>query len=302
MVAPGPSHLFRLDGETLVPTDLVRGPWDHGLQHGGAVCGALGWAMGRKLVDAAAPDQPPSQLCRLTTEILRPVPVAPLRFRTDVVRHGKRSQVIGAELLADDRPVARATSQWATPQAATEEDGSTNESGPADGAGPADTSTLTRWLRTEGDPAVPRRPVTVTDPGASDIGYPRPGFNCDAFELRCLVGSTEEPGPGIVWARLRGPVVEGHQATTADRLATVADLANAVGWDLSPNEAPMINPDLTLQLLRYPRGEWICLDAEGKVSAAGIGMMETTLWDGDGRFGRVLSTMVESPVALAVDL
>ena len=60
--------------------------------------------------------------------------------------------------------------------------------------------------------------------------------------------------------------------------------------------------DLTLQLVRYPRGEWICLEAEGKATAAGIGMMETTLWDGDGRFGRVLSTTVESPVSLVVDL
>lgn len=298
MVATGPSHLFRLDGDTLLPTDLVRGPWDHGLQHGGAVCGALGWAMGRALADdstngAAAEVGPaPSQLCRLTTEILRPVPVAPLQFRASVVRRGRRSQVIDAELFAGGRTVARATSQWATPRS-----GDDHQRRGAD-----DTIEMDRWLRSVGDPAVPRRPVTATDPGAADVGYPRPGFNCDAFELRCLVGSTEEPGPGVVWARMRGQVVEGHEPTEADRLATVADLANAVGWELSPNDAPMINPDLTMQLVRYPRGQWICLDAAGKATAAGIGMMETTLWDGDGRFGRVLSTMVESPVALAVDL
>ncbi|MEL6981748.1 MAG: hypothetical protein AAFO29_04925, partial [Actinomycetota bacterium] len=161
---------------------------------------------------------------------------------------------------------------------------------------------LEQWLRMVGDPAVPRRPAIVADPGASAIGYPRPGFNCDAFELRCLVGSTEEPGPGVIWARMRGSVVEGHPPTTVDRLATVADLANAVGWDQSPNDTPMINPDVTMQLLRYPRDEWICLDAKANATATGIGMMETTLWDGDGRFGRVLSTMVESPVALAVEL
>lgn len=292
VVIAGPSHLFHLAGESLIPTTLVRGPWDHGLQHGGAVCGALGWSINRAIAhdrggdEAGGSDDPRSRLCRLTVEILRPVPVAPMQHRASVVRRGQRSQVVDAELLVDGRLVARATSQWATIRPDT---GSTT----ADDGDQA----LDRI-----DPAVPRRPQLVTDPGAGDIGYPRPGFNCDVFELRCLVGSTEEPGPGTVWARMLGGVVEGHPADPVDRLATVADLANAVGWDRSPNDAPMINPDLTLQLLRYPNGPWICLEAAGKATASGIGMMETTLWDGDGRFGRVLSTMVESPVALAVDL
>ncbi len=285
MVVAGPSHLFHLQGERLIPTDLVRGPWDHGLQHGGAVCGALGWtihqAIERGDTDRQGDhgDRARSRLCRLTVEILRPVPVAPLEHRATIVRRGRLSQVVDAELMVDGRLVARATSQWASirPEEAAIEQGTT-------------------------DPAVPRRPPTASDPGASEIGYPRPGFNCDVFELRCLIGSTEDPGPGTVWARMLGGVVEGHPAEPVDRLATVADLANAVGWDRSPNDAPMINPDLTLQLLRYPNGPWICLEAAGKATASGIGMMETTLWDGDGRFGRVLSTMVESPVALAVDL
>ncbi len=230
-------------------------------------------------------------------EILRPVPVAPLEHRATVVRRGRLSQVVDAELVADGRLVARATSQWATIRA-----GSDAPRPRAPEGTPAELVEGTTLESATTDPAVPRRPPTASDPGASEVGYPRPGFNCDVFELRCLVGSTEEPGPGTVWARMLGGVVEGHPAEPVDRLATVADLANAVGWDRSPNDAPMINPDLTLQLLRYPAGPWICLEAAGKATASGIGMMETTLWDGDGRFGRVLSTMVESPVALAVDL
>jgi len=292
VVVAGPSHLFHLEGDRLIPTELVRGPWDHGLQHGGAVCGALGWSAHQAIDNGQPSDRHDdastrSRLCRLTVEILRPVPVAPLEHRATIVRQGRLSQVIDAELVADGRLVARATSQWATIR--PNGDGSEH-------------LTTTMVDPEVADLAVPRRPPTASDPGASEIGYPRPGFNCDVFELRCLVGSTEAPGPGTVWARMLGGVVEGHPAEPVDRLATVADLANAVGWDRSPNDAPMINPDLTLQLLRYPNGPWICLEAAGKATASGIGMMETTLWDGDGRFGRVLSTMVESPVALAVDL
>ena len=210
-----------------------------------------------------------------------------------MIRRGRRSQVVEAELLVDGRMVARATSQWATRRPGSVE--------PGDGDEAVDRPDPTLGDHRY-DPAVPRRPPAATDPGAAAVGYPRPGFNCDVFELRCLVGSTEDPGPGIVWTRAMVGLVEGQPPHPIDRLATVSDLANAVGWDRFPNGAPMINPDVTMQLVRYPRDAWVCLEAEVHGTAAGIGMMETTLWDGDGRFGRVLSTTLESPVALAVDL
>jgi acyl-coenzyme A thioesterase PaaI-like protein len=283
-VVARPSHLFRVDGDTLIPTDLVRGPWDHGHQHGGAVCGALGWAVRRALLadDPELADDPDRlQLCRLTTEILRPVPAVALAHRAAVVRRGRRSRVAEAGLYDGDQLVARASSGWSVVR-------------PRDGEGAGQDADV--------DPAVPLRPVVATDPGASDVGYPRPGFNCDVFELRCLVGSTEEPGPGIVWTRMVVELVEGAGDHPVHRLATVADLGNAVGWTHSPNGVPMVNSDVTLQLLRYPRGEWVCLDSRSRATTGGIGMMETTLWDGDGRFGQVLSTTVESPIPLAIDL
>jgi hypothetical protein len=295
-VVAGPSHLFRQDGDRLVPSDLVRGPWDHAVQHGGAVCGALAWAAQRAIDDddpGCAPptlepdrpvdgqpvvdDRPRFQLCRMTTEILRPVPVAPLAHRAVVVHRGGRSRVVSTELVHGDWVVARATTQWAAAKCRV---------------------ATVRPV----DPAVPRRPVERTDPGAGDVGYPRPGFNCDVFELRALVGNTEEEGPGVVWAAMMVGLVDGEEWHPVHALAAMADLANAVGWERSPDDAPMINPDVTLQVVRYPRGRWVCLEAEATATAAGIGMMETTLWDGDGRIGRVLSTTVESPVALAVDL
>ena len=284
-----PTHLFRVDGDTLVPTELVRGPWDHGNQHGGAVCGALGWSVRRALLlddEALAAEPDRFQLCRLTVEILRPVPVRPLIHGAALVRRGRRSRVVEASLHDGDRLVARASSQWSLVR-------------PVEATSPVASSPSTADL--DVDPAVPVRPAVATDPGAADVGYPRPGFNCDVFELRCLVGSTEEPGPGIVWTRMLVDLVDGGDDHPVHRLATVSDLGNAVGWDQSPNAVPMVNSDVTLQLLRYPRGEWVCLDSRSRATTGGIGMMETSLWDGDGRFGRVLSTTVESPVPLSID-
>ncbi|MEM7325041.1 MAG: thioesterase family protein [Actinomycetota bacterium] len=277
-----PTSLFSRDGRTLIPTELVRGPWNHDQQHGGAVSGALGFAVTEEC--RRAEDADSFILTRLTVEILKPVPAQPLSYRAETVRHGRRSRVIAAELLAGDTPVARASSQWAIHQT-------------HDAAG-----SVLPPMDTRPDPAVPRRPTEPSDPGAADVGYPRPGFNCDVFELRCLRGSTEEPGPGTVWVRMLTDLVDGVEDHPVFPLATLADLGNAVGWDWSPHGRPMINPDVTLQLFRYPVDEWVCLQSVARATGAGVGIMETRLWDGDGQFGLAISTSMESAVPLTIEL
>lgn len=278
----GPTSLFQVKDKTLTPTELVRGPWNHELQHGGAVSGALGFAVTEEC--RRAEDATSFLMARLTVEILRPVPVAPLRYRAETVRHGRRSRVITAELHHDDQLVARASSQWAQLQELTDQ-GSPRP--------PFDSRP---------DPAVPRRPKERTDPGAAALGYPRPGFNCDVFELRCLEGSTEDPGPGTVWVRMLPSLVADVAGHPVFPLATLADLGNAVGWDWSPDGHPMVNPDVTLQLFRYPVGEWVCLQSASRITGAGIGLMETRLWDGEGQFGLTLSTSMESAIPLTIEL
>ena len=119
------------------------------------------------------------------------------------------------------------------------------------------------------DSAVPPRPVAVTDPGSADLDYPRPGFNCDVFEFRCLDGDTETPGPGVAWVRLKVALVAGQSWEPVHLLAAASDLGNALGWEPSPNGEPMVNPDVTLQLFRYPIGEWICLQSQARSTTAG---------------------------------
>lgn len=282
-----PQHLFAVDGETLTPTDLVRGPWDPDLQHGGAVAGALAWAARRCVAtssDRNGHDGPDGGflLSRQTTEILRPVPAKPLRFTAAIDHPGRRSRIISSSLWHEDRLVARATTQWVRPRADT--------ASPA-GSGPVEPS--------PGCDVPPIRPSEPSDPGASDFVYPRPGFNCDVFELRPVDGTTETPGPGVSWARMTKQLVADEAVDPVALVTAVADLGNAVGWDYSPAGAPMVNPDLTLHLMRYPVGAWVCLESASMIGTNGAGMMETTLWDDHGKIGRVLSTLVESAMPLA---
>ena len=107
-------------------TELTRGPWDHGVMHGGSVCGLVGWAIENALATAINQrnDQrgiqnsdPTQMLCsRLTVDILTGVPVCRLAVATRIVKLGQQTATVDAEFWrADDqskRPLARATSQW----------------------------------------------------------------------------------------------------------------------------------------------------------------------------------------------
>ena len=268
-----PSALFQRRGSVLHPTLLTRGPWNHGCLHGGAVCAALGWA-----VEGAQPD-PAMALARFTVEIRSMVPLAPLHTEAHVVKGGKRTKIIEATLSVDGRVVARATSQWVAHRV--------DQHVAPDGAG----------AHAPG----PSRPATAADPGASpDMDYPRPGFNCDAVELRPIRSTTEDEGPGLIWVRLRHGIVDGERTSPTLAMMTLADFGIAVGWQRSPSGAGFINPDVTLQLNRPPHGEWVLMASRVHAAASGVGFCETVLSDDAGLFGRILQTLVETPEELTL--
>jgi acyl-coenzyme A thioesterase PaaI-like protein len=289
--------LFRRSDGSFVPQPVTRGPWDHGAQHGGAVCGLVAWVMEQ----AAQAHRPGLVLSRLTVELWRSVPVEPLVGLARVVRPGRRVAVIDVELRPTtaapvDPPLVRAHGQWvAAGRVAVAPASTANDDNDHDHDDHDDHDDDERDMDVP-----PPRPLVATDPSAGDFAYPRPGFNCDAVELRPVSGNTEEPGPGTVWARLRVPVVGGHPATPLQQVATLADLGGAVGWDRSPSGAAFINPDLTLQLARYPIGPWICFRSRTVARQHGLGYCETALIDDRGRFGWVLQSLVESPYELGI--
>ena len=81
-------------------------------------------------------------------------------------------------------------------------------------------------------------------------------------------------------------------------VATVSDLAAAAGWEETPDGGSYINPDVTLQLLRLPRGAWIGVDARVVHGGNRAAMLDADLLDDHGRIGRVLQSLVEAPAAL----
>ena len=203
-----------------VATELARGPWDPGALHGGAPAALLVRAFER----LPAPEG--LALARVTYEFLRPVPVGPLEVRADVVRPGRRVQLLEALMLADGVEVVRARAL----------------------------QVQTADVGVAGGEEVPPPPGPEQGRPA-DIRLPhRPMFALDAIEVLFVAGHWGG-GPSTAWFRLRTPIVAGETPSPLQRVAAAGDFGNGISASLSWYEYLYINPDLTLYIEREPVGD-----------------------------------------------
>lgn len=258
----GPDALFVPDGDRFLPTALARGPWSPEAQHGGAPAALLATCLER----AGGGDMHPA---RLTIELLRPVPIAPLTVEAVVTRPGRKVQIVEARMRAGETDVARAVllrirrADLPLPPA----------------------------LQAAEPPPGPHRGVDGAPPWTESTW--RPAFHRDAVEHRFVAGSFLEPGPATDWIRLRVPVVEGEAPTPLARVMAAADFGNGVSWVLHRDDGwQFINPDLTVYLHRLPVGEWVCLASVSHMESHGVGLAESRLWDDAGPLGRALQSLL----------
>ena len=76
--------IYRIDGNTAHTSETAGGPWDPKLQHGAAPSSLICWAVER------LPAPVPMRVARVTVDLMRPVPVAPLAIETEVLREGRK--------------------------------------------------------------------------------------------------------------------------------------------------------------------------------------------------------------------
>jgi Thioesterase-like superfamily len=249
--------VFTIADGRIVANGLARGPWDPDAQHGGAPAALLT----REFEHAVSPDDG-LVFARLTYELLRPVPLGPLDVRAELVRPGKRVQLLDGSITTPDGvEVVRAR---AVRVRAADVDGGAVEAPPA---GPS-----------QGHPNDFRRDELER-------------FPTDAMEIVFVKGSFYELGPSTAWFRLRAPIVAGETPSGLQRLAAAADFPNGIATEVPWGEYVFINPDLTIYVVREPVGEWICLDAHMTVADGGIGFSEAVLYDERGRVGRSLQSL-----------
>ena len=252
------SALFTVEGPGVwQPTDAARGPWTPDALHGGPVAALLAHAA-LPLLDDLMPT-------RLTVEIARPVPVAPLTVRATVTRPGRRVRGVAASMVAGETEVATASlvAIRNAPIPAPEQPVPASPPGPETG-----------------------RPPTFTSGGTYEA------LHNTGVEHSFVVGSMEEPGPATDWIRLRLPLVEGEPVHPFERVAVAADFGNGVSRIVDFEQLLFINPDLTIHLHRLPEGEWVCLDARTRIEPNGIGVAASELFDERGPIGTALQSLL----------
>lgn len=222
--------------------------WSPVHQHGGPPSALLARAV------EAMPDAEGRVIGRITVDLLGPIPVAPVTVETRLLRPGRSVALVEATLIAE-RPVARATA-WLFPDA---ESGLGVPDSPLD-HGPMDGK---------------HKPF----PPAWQSGY------IDATEWRWVVGHVHE-GRATVWMRPLVTLVDDEEWSPVPRLLTLTDSASGVSSALDPSEWGFLNTELSVHVLRRPVGEWLCLDAETRLSSGSVGLATSSVYDEKGLVAR----------------
>jgi hypothetical protein len=197
------------------------------------------------------------------------VPLAALAVAERTLRPGRAVELVEAVLAeagGERREIARATAWRLRPQ-----DGVPAEAREPPPAGP------------DAGRAVPFFPT------GEDVGYHT------AMDYRFVEGAFLEPGPAVVWMRMRQPLVDAEPPSPLVRVLVAADSGNGVSAALDYRRFLFINTELTVHLVREPTSDWVCLDAVTRTGERGVGLAESVLWDERGRLGRASQTLLVRP-------
>lgn len=248
------SFYVQRDERTFEPTAATVGPWDPKLQHGGPPAALVGRAF------EAIGGRTDMRVAHFTLDFLGVVPLAPMTLETEVLRPGKRVELVGATVSMGGRAVLRA-SAW---RVAVSEARS-----PLVGL----------------DEPVPPIPATAdlelfeTNP---DFGYGR------AIEWRFTEGGFRKKGPATVWTRLRIPLLEGEAPSPLVRLLAMVDSANGVSWETDFATHTFVPVALTVATTRPAATEWVGMAARTMLAGDGVGTTKARLFDERGTIGQAV--------------
>ncbi len=266
------AYLYSLDGGRFLPTEQTGSPWSTTSQHGGPVNALLMRTAEQKAAEAGM------RVARLTVDILKPVPMAPLVLEADFIRQGRRLAVIDATLARDDDgapvAIARAVALKEHPNQAPLFN---PPAGPVPGPEDLPDHELVSAARRESGP---------------------PGFH---LTIHMRHGPSLENT--ITWFTWSQDLVADEPVSPAQRCAALCDLTTVASgrlrlsapgtWD-NTQRFDMLNTDTTVHQFRPPVGEWFGFSDSFIADHHGIGVAEVTLYDIRGCLGRCVQSMASN--------
>ena len=261
-----PASAFSLlDNGAFRASFLTRGLWDPKHQHAGPPI-----ALACRGFERAASQHGLAHIARITANLLRPVPLGDLTLEVATDYAGRNVGHFSARLIAGEKEVARFTAM-----AHREHDMPVPENLPGHPL-----------------PLAPKG-LDASRPAIFPFDDKILGYS-DLVEVRVARGAFFR-GPCAVWFRMRRPLLDSEQTSAYQRVAVAADSGNGISAVLDFKRYNYFNSDLTINLLRRPIGEWICLDARTHLGPNGCGHAESTIYDQQGLIGRALQTLAVSP-------
>lgn len=250
--------IYRVEGDRVAVSPNAAGPWDPGMQHGSPPASLVVWAAER------IPTAVPMRITRVTVDLMRPVPLTPLTLQTEILREGRKIQLCAVTLRAEGVAVVA---------------GSVLKIRTQELDLPSDIAEL---------------PLDL--PGPDQSREEKADFSSSPFvtglSLRAARGQFGVRGPGAIWYRVDRPLVDGCSISQAMRAVVAADFCNGTSAALDFREWTFLNADLTVSMMREPRGDWILLNAESWIGPEGAGLAMARLADRCGYFGRVVQSLV----------
>jgi hypothetical protein len=263
------SHLppaFARAGERFVPSPYACSPWSEQQQHGAAMLGLIARAV------ELHPSEQPMQVARLSVDMMRAAPMAPVELRCRAIRSGRWVETLEAGIFCGGEQYVHATAMRFRRHALD-----TSQARPAQA------------------PRARREP-------SEEWSLPR-GIR---FFARCVQMNPGEGARGrMVWYRMRVPLVAGEPTSGVQIAAALSDFTygtpmvirarSDAHYDPEPGFTA-INPDTTVNLLRAPVGDWIGLESQLELGDQGAGVAHATLWDDAGIAGSVSQTVLLRPI------
>ncbi|WP_052865222.1 thioesterase family protein [Streptomyces niger] len=247
---------FTLRDDTFVPESHARGWWAPGTLHGRL----LGGLAARELERAHAEEG--LHFARLTVDLFRTAPFAPVRVSTERVRDGRRIRVVDAVVHGerDGLPLARVSAVLL--RTSTPPPGHIPATGPWDAPPPEQLP-------------------------ASHEHQHFWRFDEELQPVREWRGDQRRRA----WLRETRPLVAGEALSPLVRVALAGDTASPLAH-ASDEGLQYINADYTLCLSRLPLSDAIGLEAKAHTAEDGIAVGHCTLYDAAGPIGYCATTAI----------
>ena len=230
---------FQSVGSGVLPCAHAHAPWGDEMLHGRLLGGLAARAL------EAEHGAPGWRAARLTVDLFRPAAMALVEIDVRPIRAGRRIKVTDAWMRCDGHDVGRATAVFLAE----------SEEPPG------------RIWRPRHEPWPDPDSIETSEAGSPDH---------DGWRFRVVQGGFGTGEQTRVWTRETTRLVDDEPVSPFVRTALSGDIACPLA-NSSDHGLHYINADYTMQIGRYPVGEWVGLEVAQQIDADGISMGSTTL-------------------------